>query len=63
MVAGHVQVEQDEVDAGLGFQHREHAVERFGFAHLQVGDGIRGGATQCGAEQRMVVGDQQGRHR
>ena len=62
VVAGHVQVEQDQVDAGLGVERGEHAVEAVGLADLRVGHGIGGGLPQRGAEQRVVVGDQQHGH-
>jgi hypothetical protein len=63
VIAGHVQVQQHQVDVRLGFQHREYAVQRVRLVHGQVGHGVRRRASQCGTEQRVVVGDQQGRHR
>ena len=62
MVAGHVQVEQDQVDLRLGFQCGEHA-SRIRPRAPGLSHRFRRGPAQRGAEQRVVVGDQQGRHR
>jgi len=61
VVARHVQVQQHQVDR-LAFEGLQHAVQRIRLADLQVGDGLFRRAMQCGAEQGMVVGDQQGWH-
>src|SRR5690606_25395218 len=62
MVARHVQVQQHQVDLVARFEQGQHAIERFGFAGVDVWRGVRSGATQGGAEQRVVVGDEQGGH-
>ena len=59
VVARHVQVQQHQVHVRIGFQYRQHTVQRFGFQHRELGHRIGRRATQGGTEQRVVVGDQQ----
>ena len=62
VVAGHVQVEQHQVDLRPGIEQREHLVQRAGFGQIHLAERIARRLPQCGAEQRMVVGDEQGGH-
>ena len=59
--AGHVEIEQQQVGIGFGFGQRIERLDVLGFAQLHVGQHPLHRATQGFAEQRVVVGDEDGR--
>ena len=59
MVAGHVQIKQDQVYLWLRIQRGQHGVQVAGFEEFDVTQRIPRRLPQGGAEQRVVVGDEQ----
>ncbi|MNV82403.1 hypothetical protein D3C71_1761350 [compost metagenome] len=62
LCAGHVEVHQDQVGVGVlvgQLVQRFHAVR---FVQLHAGDDALHGPTKGFAEQRMIIGNQEGRH-
>src|SRR5690606_27575990 len=60
--AGHVQVEQDQVDIAWVAQAGDGFVQRAGFQDNRVPDLLAHGLCEGAPEQWMVVGDQDGGH-
>ena len=60
--AGHVEVQQQQVRIGLVIDHRVQRLRVLRFADAGAGQQAQGDAAQGFAEQRMVVGDEEGGH-
>ncbi|SST12257.1 Uncharacterised protein [Acinetobacter baumannii] len=58
MHAGHVQVEQDQVEVVVFLGQAQGAVEVGGFHHFAAGESVGDDIVDGLAEQRVVVGDQ-----
>ena len=63
MIAGHVQVKQHQIHLRLRIEQREYRVQRAGFEQFDIAQRIARRLPQGGAEQWMVVGDEEGGHR
>src|SRR5690606_11602573 len=56
--AGHVEVEQDEVEVVVFLGQRQGTVEVGGFHHHAVGEAVADHVVDGLAKQRVIVGDQ-----
>ena len=62
VTAGHVQVEQDEIDAGLRGQCCACRIDAIGFDDLDVVAEVADGLDQGEAKQRVIVGNEDAGH-
>jgi len=58
--ARHAEVEQQQVDFRMGMQSREQGVDGVGFEGAGAGESLGNGELECFAEQRVIVGDEDG---